>query len=219
MRVTRTLAGAPDWGNPVGSLYVCSGIRTFQMTDELNTGDDIAEQDGAGRLCLTRKYPDQLKRVNFNIELCDDSRRLKEITGNGTTITVGGDTAGGLITTSDASCSNPTVQQPVVLEVWVENWDCSGPAALPYKQFAFPRVFLRGGDRTFQKGIVPLTLTGFAETGSAFGDGPFGDYDEINTLPYSGSGATGFLKYERDVATLPSSVDCGFYSLTPASAS
>jgi hypothetical protein len=217
-RVSRTDAnGAPDFGNPVGSMYVCSGVRTFQMTDNVEAGDDIAEKDGANRLCVTRKYDDSLKRVDFNIEMCDDSRKLKEILGIGTAVTVNGDPYGGLITQARTGCSNPTPRKPVILEVYVENWECSGPSSpYPYKVIVYPRVFLSTGDRTFQSGLVPLTLTGFAETTAAFSDGPFGDYDEVNVAPYN---TVGFLRYEKDIAALPSSVDCLQLAALPGSAS
>lgn len=219
-RVSRTDAlGAPDFGNPLGSLYVCSGVRTFQMTDNVEAGDDIAEKDGANRICVTRKYADSLKRVDFNIEMCDDSRKLKEIVDIGDLITVNGSPYGGLITQAQTGCSNPTPRRPVILEVYVENWECAAPAALPYKVLVYPRVFLSTGDRTFQAGLVPLTLTGFAESSNQFGDGPFGDYDEINIAPYTGTGQAGFLRYERDAAALPSNADCLDYAALPAGAS
>lgn len=219
-RVSRTDAdGAPDFGNAVGSLYICSGVRTFQMTDEIEEGDDIAEKDGANRICVTRKYDNALKRVTFNIEMCEDSRKLKEILNIGTAITANADPYGGLVTQAQTGCANPTPRKPVILEVYVENWNCSGPADLPYKVYVYPRVFLSTGDRTYQSGLVPLTLTGFAESSNMFDDGPFGDFDELAVAPYFGAGEAGFLRYEKDLEALPSNSTCLAFAPLPASVS
>lgn len=203
LRVTKLdAAGAPLVGTD--NAWVTGQFMTMSFTPEYTEGDEIEEKNAAGEVCVYFKMPDVLKRVTFELAICNPEPELYEMLVGGTVLENAGEAVGYAAPATGVEAT----PNGVSLEVWSRAIVAGKPAAVnPYFRWVFPYTQMRlTGDRTLENGMMANTFEGWGVGNDAWGDGPVGDWDypsdrayqqaRVSTYP---SGINGFQAVVADV--------------------
>ena len=160
-----------------GDSIVTSAFTRVSFTPEYEEGDEITEKGADGAVCVTYKAPDTLKRVNFEIAICEPDPEITHLLGGGVLLTDGSPI------TSQGWASPGIGEDPTPYGVAIEVWSRAiqgGKAANtnPYFHWVFPYVKTRAsGDRVIENGLLANTFEGFGVGNAAFDEGPDGRWN------------------------------------------
>lgn len=155
-------AGLPSAGATNG--WAATDPIKLDLQFQYDTGTDVVQKDGAGRLCFVRKRPDNLKNGQVKFEMCGGDPRLLEVILNGDGQTIGGATVTGF-GLQNASCDSP-VRQGVFIEWWTENYNCNAvDATNPNSRHFLPRVVVNYDGGTWDEARHAFAFTGVANAG------------------------------------------------------
>lgn len=185
--------------------YVTDKVVRFAIKPNRRAGKEIAKDDGRGNQCFNLKVPDVTTRYDVELEICGSDPELTELL------------AGGVIFRAGASTTTTGYRPPRLgaigvpngtsIEGWSDAVDAQGAPlpTLPFMRYAFPKVFLDGGDWSLEADAKGNLFTGYAIENANWGDGPFNDW----------SGPSAIAAWQRyRVASLPAA-SLG-YSTVPA---
>lgn len=193
MRLTRLNAnGSPMVG--ADNAYQTDALVQMQFGLEYEEGEEIIQRNGAGRICLTYKAPDSLKRATISgLQVCTPDPNVLEFLIGGEIIEDGD---GNQIGYRAPEVGSEPTPNGVSLEIWTRA--IIDGAYVGYYWWVFPRVFLRpSGDWTASASdaLVP-EFEGFGTQNANWGDGPTNDwvygsdrvwqYIETDTFPVDG---------------------------------
>lgn len=165
---------------------VTSAFVRVSFTPEFEEGDEITEKSANGRLCVSYKAPDTLKRVTFEVAICEPDPELTWALSGGTTLLDADGLAAGW---TSPSVFEEAVPDGVAIEVWsraVQNGKTA--ASNPYYHWIFPYVKTRiSGDRVIENGMLATTFQGWGVGNAGFGVGPDGRWvwPDVTDRPYS----------------------------------
>lgn len=170
--------GVPDYSNVAGA-WCAIAAGQLAWSEDIITGDDIAEKDACGQLQVVRKYQDIARRINITaLDFLISDPRMVELATESPTITLGGEVIG-YSSIARTGCSGVAPREGVCLEAWAENWACTDRnTTWPYTRFVFPKVFLNGGARTLQSGLSRVTMVGYGQPNALIGTGPAQDFPD-----------------------------------------
>ena len=173
MRFTRLgPTGAPLVG--ADNAYQTDALVQMQFGLEYEEGEEIIQRNGAGRICLTYKAPDSLKRATISgLQFCTPDPNVLEFLIGGEVIEDG---AGNQIGYRAPEVGSEPTPNGVSVELWTRA--IIEGAYAGYFWWVFPRVFLRpSGDWTASgsDALVP-EFEGFGTQNPAWGDGPNNDW-------------------------------------------
>lgn len=178
VRITRLNAdGTPSTGDPQGAILICSGIITFTPTPEIEEGDEIGPvKDSCGNTCISGKRPDGgVKWIDIEIEFCKMSFDVAELLGQETLILDGATVVGTAVEAGGGCGANPASEY-VAIELWAENWECSGPAAgNEYLRYIYPKAIGRITPSGVSGDPTSYTWSGIGYANPNFGTGAFAD--------------------------------------------
>jgi hypothetical protein len=175
IRVTGLDAGGvPAPGNV---MYVTDNLVKIDFNPEMETGQEIAQKNAAGNLCIVYRTPDLMKRLNMTVEVCVPDPELEVLLSGGDLFKTG-------VAPADevAGFSYPPLMvDPVPYGVSIEAWTryvINGyqPPEQPYMWWAFPKTQLRKGNRTIDVNQMPNVYEGFAGENPGWGTGPADDW-------------------------------------------
>lgn len=174
MRFTKLAAnGSPLVGDD--NAYQTDSLVQMQFGLEYEEGEEITQRNGSGRICLTYKAPDSLKRATISaLQFCTPDPNVMEFLIGGDLILDGDFNQIGYRAPEVGSEPTP---DGVSVEVWTRQ--VIDGAFAGYMRWVFPRVFLRpSGDWTLS-GSDPLIpeFEGFGTQNPNWGDGPLNDWD------------------------------------------
>ena len=148
-------------GSPVasGHILVTEGFMTVSFSPEYEDGDEIAEKAANGRVCVSWKAPDSLKRITTNLTICSPDPEVTAILSGGDLLWDDDDNLIGY----SAPEVNGLLGSPVAIEVWsYANINGKAAADLPYWRWVFPYLILRfDGDREFSNGMLANEFSGW----------------------------------------------------------
>lgn len=76
IRVTRLKAdGTLATGE--SASYIMESFISVSFTPEYEEGDEFVQKDANGRVCVTYKAPDTLKRVTLEVAICNPDSTLR----------------------------------------------------------------------------------------------------------------------------------------------
>lgn len=169
IRLTRLNADGTTMAGPSAS-YVTKKFVSLGFTPEYESGDEFTTKGADGKICVTWKAPDTLKRVTLHVALCDPDPEFTEMISGGTLLTSGGLSVGwkAPIVGVDATPNG------VAIEVWsIANVGGRQAATNPYWQWVFPYAQMHAaGEKLIGNDIVATSFEGWAVGNSGFGDGP-----------------------------------------------
>lgn len=180
MRVARLDAsGAPVPG--ANNAYVTDTLVKIDFEEEYDTGDEVTKKNGAGRICLSYKADDTLKRLKFGLTICAPDPELYELLSGGVVITAGGDSIG----YAPPKVGGPSVTNGVSIEAW-SRAQVGGAAAAsrPYIRWPFPLIKLTRKGRTLESDAMDNPFEGFGYENPNFGNGPFNDWPYVSDRLY-----------------------------------
>lgn len=174
MRFTKLAAnGAPLLG--ADNAYQTDALVQMQFGLEYEEGEEIIQRNGAGRICLTYKAPDSLKRATISgVQFCTPDPNVLEFLIGGEVIEDG---SGNQIGYRAPEVGSEPTPNGVSLELWTRA--IIEGAYTGYFRWVFPRVYLRpSGDWTASgsDALVP-EFEGFGTQNANWGDGPTNDWD------------------------------------------
>jgi hypothetical protein len=150
--------------------YVTKKFVSLGFTPEYESGDEFTTKGADGKICVTWKAPDTLKRVTLHVALCDPDPEFTEMISGGTLLTSGGTSVGwkAPLVGVDATPNG------VAIEVWsIANVGGRQAAVNPYWQWVFPYAQMHSaGEKLIGNDIVATSFEGWAVGNSGFGDGP-----------------------------------------------
>lgn len=174
-----------------GHVLTTDGFISATFSLEFVDGDEIAEKNASGIVCIPWKAPDSLKRANFSLSVCSPDPET-------TAMLTGGDLL--WESTTIVGYKAPLVGDAPVKPVAIEIWSYANVGGKPasgdsYYRWLFPYVTLRyDGDREFSnsalinqfsgQGLGNSALTMASWTWGGF-DRPFA-YVRTGTLPSTG---------------------------------
>lgn len=164
--------GAPLVG--AENAWVTNAFMSMSFTPEYTEGDEIEEKGADGSVCVYYKMPDVLKRVTFELAICNPEPQLEEILVGGTVLETAGEPVG--------FAAPPTGVEATPNGVSIETWSraivAGKPAAVnPYFRWVFPYTQMRlTGDRTLENGMMANTFEGWGVGNAEWDDGPQNDW-------------------------------------------
>lgn len=168
---------APNGAPLVGAdnAYQTDSLVQMQFGLEYEEGEEIIQRNGAGRICLTYKAPDSLKRAAISgLQFCTPDPNVLEFLIGGEVIEDGD---GNQIGYRAPEVGSEPTPNGVSIELWTRA--IIEGAYSGYFRWVFPRVFLRpSGDWTASgsDAMVP-EFEGFGTQNPNWGDGPTNDWD------------------------------------------
>ena len=168
IRVTKLDAtGKPLTG--AKSSYISESFISFSFTPEYEDGDEFTSKNAAGRVCVTFKAADTLKRINLSLAVCDPDPELSQVVAGG--ITLGTDDTLGW---AAPKVGEDPVPNGVAIEVWSKAIVDGKPAGEnPYYHWIFPYAKMReSGERVIQNDILATEFEGWSVGNANFGSGP-----------------------------------------------
>jgi len=193
MRLTRlNQNGSPMVGED--NSYETDALVQMQFGLEYEEGEEIIQRNGAGRICLTYKAPDSLKRATISgLQFCTPDPNVLEFLIGGEVIE---DEDGNQIGYRAPEVGSEPTPSGVSLEMWTQ--EIINGSFAGYYRWVFPRVYLRpSGDWTAgaSDALVP-EFEGFGTQNANWGDGPVNDwlygsdrvwqYIQTDTFPITG---------------------------------
>lgn len=154
------------------SVVVTKGFISVELSEEVETGDEISQKNAWGEYCINDKDPDITKWVNATISLCEVDPDILDIVTAATPAIVGTDTIGASFGTG----ANTTA---FALEVWTKasGQDACAGGTTEWGYFLVP--FLKNGrlngSATINNGAMNLALIGNGFANSNWTVGPHGD--------------------------------------------
>lgn len=181
MRVTRLdEAGAPLPG--ANNAYVTDSLVKLDVGLEYDEADEIVQKNGAGRICVSYKAPDSLKRGTIEeLQVCTPDPNLLSFCMGGEVIEDPTAPAGArAIGYKAPEVGVDPMPNGVGVEVWTRAVIGGAYAGtLPYFQWIIPRAFLRpssGMTISGEDAMVP-EFGGFSTQSTGWGEGPDGLLD------------------------------------------
>jgi hypothetical protein len=181
LRVTKLNADGTLVTGASGS-YVTEAFMRVSFTPEYEAGDEVAEKNAQGAVCIAYKAPDTLKNVSIEVAICEPDPELTQILVGGTLLSASGKTVG-YASPSVGVDANPN---GVAIEVWsYAITDGKRSAVNPFFRWVFPYVKVTpSGDRVIENGALANAFSGTGVGNSGFGDGPTNDWVFISDRPY-----------------------------------
>lgn len=176
MRVTRLDAtGAPLAG--ANNSYVTDALVKVDLGLEYDEADEIVQKNGAGRICVSYKAPDSLKRGTIEeLQVCTPDPNLLPFLMGGEVIEDPDDPAGaraiGYKAPEVGGDPNPN---GIGIEVWTRAViGGSYASSLPYFHWVVPRAFLKPSSGLTISGEDPMVpeFEGFSTQSESWGTGP-----------------------------------------------
>jgi hypothetical protein len=204
LRVTKLDANGNLMTGPMDS-YTTSAFIRVSFTPEYEDGDEITEKAADGTVCVSYKAPDTLKRVNFEVAICNPDPELSNLMSGGLLLEKGGKSVGW----ASAQVGEDPSGDGVAIETWSRAVIKGKPAGTqPYFHWVFPFVKARlSGDRVIENGLLATTFEGFGLGNINFRSGIDG------TWQWPAATDRPYLYARSDYA--PAGMN-GFYTWTPA---
>lgn len=202
--------GAPLFNNARGAFALCHGLSSFQFDHDIQDGQELYEEDGNGDPCVVRKRPSRVKRTTWTLTLCTRDHRVDEIMGVADAVGPAPAPTGKVVNVAQG-CGGVADPDGFIIELWSERWDCNAADDDPYLRSILGRNYAVPSGYTKENGVAKPVYKGFSVPNPNFGDGPFGDLDEL----------VGFADWsyaEVDDDALPTCPDSA-YLPTPSGAS
>lgn len=214
LRCTRLDADGNLMSGPYDSFTTSAFIRV-SFTPEYEDGEEITEKSADGSQCVSFKADDTLKRMNFEVAICNPDPELTSLL------------SGGLLLSGPDGNSNevskgwaaPMVGESpagngVAIEVWSRAILNGKPVpGTPYFHWVFPEAKMRqSGDRVIENGLMATTFEGTGTGNINFRNGPDGTWlwpaaaDRPYMYAYSSwapQGLNGFYTWENGSTPSP----------------
>lgn len=188
----------------VADLFVVSdGFISVTLTAEIESGDEFIQKNANGALCVNERSPDELKRLNVNVDWCQvDPDIISLITGFPVELD-GTDAVGFRVETGQNN-------EKWALEVWTglsgdqcaEEGACFGYILVPFVAGA------QFGDIVVENAAATFTTTGYTEANSQWGLGPW-DVIGDPAAPLDVAIAANQIALLRKTCVAPPTAVCG----------
>lgn len=193
------------------NYYVTDSLIQLQMTPEIEAGSDRTLKSGCDCIVATAKFPDLLKRFNFQIDLAQLEPGLISMMTGATVISDLSDIPVpiGWDWPIQVSCSD-TPPPRVAIEVWSDVWENDRQnATLPYWHWVWPETRWQFGQAQLNSDFFTPVLNGFSIGNLEWADGPYGDGKPDGT-------DVGQLGSVWQTATAPPAGFCGYQTVVPS---
>jgi hypothetical protein len=187
------------------NFYVTDNMVQLQFTPDVEAGSDRTLKSGCDCIIASAKFPDLLKRFNFEVQQGALEPGLIALMTGAPLIEDGADPIG-WDWPVNASCGETPPHQ-VALEVWSFVWeDNAQNDERPYWHWIWPSTSWQFGQSTLNTDFMVPVLTGFSRGNPVWGHGPYGDAVTV-----------GDLGSVYQTADTPPSAVCGLQTVSPSS--
>lgn len=175
MRVT-LLDSVGNVADQDDNFYVTNNLIQVTVNPNVQTGNEPTLQGGCACIVASAKFPDLLKRFDFEITLGQLDQQLISLMTGGALISDGGNAIGLDWPDSGITCG-ATPPPKLALEVWSYVWEGNAQnTVLPYWHWVWPMTQWQIGTATLNSSdFFQPALTGFSLGNPAWGHGPYDD--------------------------------------------
>lgn len=192
------------------NYYVTKDLISIAINPNIEEGSDRVSKSGCDCIIATAKFPNLLKRFDFEINLGSFEPALESLM-TGMDVRLDESTIPvpiGVDFPTQISCNDPAPPK-VAIEIWSDNWESDHQSpTLPFLHWVFPGSRWNIGPSTLNSDFAPFVLNGFSFGNSLWGHGPFVD------APAQVIGPLGSVFQSADA--IPDAV-CGWQTVTPGS--
>jgi hypothetical protein len=197
-----------------------SGFISASFAPELTTGDEIETKAADGSVCVSWKADDSLKRLTFNLALCNvDPEVIKLLAGGSLLVDAGTDAIG-----YSSAPVGSAIGNPVCIEIWSIRNVGGKPGSPPYYHWVFPYTKVRyDGEREFSNTALANQFTGTVVGNAALVTGgltgifdsrketvpgtPDPETNSYSTTKYAEALVNPFSYVAADLVNIPAMVD------------
>jgi hypothetical protein len=167
--------GTPAPGN---DMYVSDQLVKIDFNPDMEAGQEISNRGASGNLCVVYRTPDLMKRLTIEVELCVPDPELEVLLSGGDVFYDSVDQTDVLGFKYPALMKDPT-PNGISIEAWTRYVvDGYQSPDQPYMWWAFPRMYLRKGNRTIDVNAMANVYDGFAGENPSWDGGPMGDWTQ-----------------------------------------
>jgi hypothetical protein len=189
------------------NYYVTDKMVQLQLTPEIEAGSDRTVKSGCDCIIATAKFPDLLKRFNFEIQLGQLEPGLISLMTGSALISSGADPIG-FDFPNNLECGQ-TPPPKVAIEAWSYVWEIDHQSeTLPYWHWVWPMAQWQFGQSTLNSDVLIPVLTGYSRANPVWAHGPYNDDPGVPIGPFGAVWQT---------ATAPPAAVCGLQTVVPAS--
>ena len=166
--------GSPATG--ATASYVTAHPMRVGLNPEVEEGEETLQRNGAGRICVIYRAPDEIKYWNLELDNCRIEPALFELMIEGMDLIPGAGEEAPIGNILPSGIGDGSDAVGVGIEFWTRAWD--GDAALagtPYIRWYIPKAVWTLGDNELSAEALTVSMTGRSENNPAFGD-PYGDH-------------------------------------------
>lgn len=192
------------------NYYTTHDLISITITPNIEDGSDRVLKSGCDCIIATAKFPNLLKRFDFEIQLGSLEPALISLM-TGAPIRLDASTVPvpiGYDFPVQVSCAD-TPPPKIAIEIWSDNWESDHDSpTLPFFHWVFPGTRWNIGPSTLNNDFAPNVLNGFSFGNTRWGHGPYTD------APTQVIGQLGSVF--QTATAIPAAV-CGYQTITPAS--
>lgn len=156
------------------SMYVTQDMIKIDFNPDIESGPEINDRNAAGRLAVTYKIMDVMKRLTTAVETVSPDPVLEALLTGGQTFVSGGTNLMGFQYPPIMVEGNPN---GVSIEAWTRAIvNGRQPTDYPWWRWAMPLVKLRKGNRTADVNRMANAYEGYGLENPNWGSGPGGDF-------------------------------------------
>lgn len=223
MRFSRLTAAGISGDATADGAWAAGDPIKVDVQFQYDSGTDVVQKDGAGRLCFVRKRPDNLKNATVKFELCGGAPEMLELILNGDGHAIGSGTTTGFGLTA-ATCDAGS-RDGIFVEWWTENYDCNAVnPTTPNARHFLPRVVANYDGGTWDESRHAFAFTGICNSGvvnpndattSASGAHAGGPFNDISGFAHGLGYLYGYTSGQGEAASL-AALTTGQYTNLPA---
>lgn len=194
--------------NLPNNSYVTDKLLDIGYDPEVEPGSDRTLKSGCDCITATARFPDHLKRFNFEVNLGAFEPALLSLLTGGAVQLSGAAVVGWDYPTGIGCSADPPPK--VAIEVWSYNWDYDHQdTVLPYLHYVWPLTQWQIGPARLNTDFKAEVLRGYSVANPLWANGPYSDGPP--------GGPVGDLGSTWQTADLPPEAACAFASVTPSS--
>lgn len=174
------LTALDNKGNPApgNAMYVTDNLVKIDFNPEIEAGQEIANKNAAGNLCVVYRSPDMIKNLTLSVEFCVPDPELEVLATGGDLFMEGTAPDQEVMGWSYPPLMTETTPNGVSIEAWTRYVvDGDQSPDQPYLWWVFPKAKLRKGNRTIDVNAMANVYEGFANENKGWDDGPLNDWE------------------------------------------
>lgn len=196
--------------DPPDNHAVIESQISLTLTADVEEGTEETQKNGCGAIQASDKQDDIFKRWTLELQIAKFDPAFIEILTGATVAVDGSGNPIGVIGANELA--SDFVRPFAAVECWTKMFDGDAQSSSrPYGYLVLPGTRWRLGNTSFGESFTPIVFSGFSQTNSLWGNGPYDD-----TGDFDDDVATWAVAMIEDTAPPPTAT-CGYADIASGS--